>query len=485
MSQQLVSTTNFLWSAEQETTYPRSSRQTFVLLMVLALHVPLGLIMRDIPNLSTIHAIATVSLGLLFVAIDRHPHRLIYVCAYIVGAEVLWRGTKADVFWEFGKYAISFLLFIGLLKEERIMRASKVPLLYFLVLLPSIIVMPVIDRKMISFNLSGPLALAISTMFLGTVKLTADQMRRTLVAFVTPIISLAFLALSTTMAAPDLVFGTGSNFATSGNIGPNQVSSIFGLGAVAAFLYGLSETSNRVLKMVMLACSIWLFGQTLLTFSRGGVITSSAAVLISLPYLARQKKVRIALILACGTTLVLMYFFILPFLDQFTSGALKARYQQSSTTGRGLIVQSDLIAFVENPILGVGPHQSKAYHTLLFRFSSSHTEYSRMLAEHGIFGVIALLILMAITWKRFRATGGPMEKAYTVCFLTWALVFMAHSATRLVAPSFLFGLAAAKLLLSENVRRKTSLRMIPGRSAISALSRDIFFAPHNKVSGSK
>lgn len=485
MSQELTGNRNYVWPTVLRSLPPSASRQTFVFLLVLILHIPLGVLMRGMPVLSTLHAIGTLMLGLLLVTIDRHPHRLIYVCAYIVGAEVLWRGTNAYVFWEFGKYGISFLLFLALLKEERIMRASKIPLLYFALLLPSIIVMPVVDRGMISFNLSGPLALAISTMFLGTVKLTADQIKRTLAAFVPPIISLAVLALSTTMNAQNLVFGSGSNFATSGNIGPNQVSSIFGLGAMAAFLYGLSETSNRVLKIAMLACSIWLLGQTLMTFSRGGLVTSLVAILIGLPYLVRQKKMRIALVFAGGTAFLLMYFFILPLLDQFTQGALKVRYEQSTTTGRGLIVQSDMIAFGEHPLLGVGPHQSKEYHKLLFRFSSAHTEYSRMLAEHGSFGVIALLILSALIWKRLRAPGTPLGKAYAVCFMTWALVFMAHSAMRLAAPSFLFGLAATTLVMTRDRSRKVSTQRIRRQLTPSTASRGILLSLPDKVSGSR
>lgn len=43
----------------------------------------------------------------------------------------------------------------------------------------------------------------------------------------------------------------------------------------------------------------------------------------------------------------------------------------------------------------------------------------------------------------------PLIKACVLGMMFWALLFMLHSATRLVAPSFLFGLAAATFLLQE------------------------------------
>lgn len=443
-----------------------AKRRTFVILCILAFHIPFGILVKDAPILSTIHAVAALSLGLVLVALDKHPHRLIYVCAYIVGSEVLWRATKAGIFWEFGKYAICFLLLLALLKQQRIARANKVPLLYLALLLPSIIVMPVVDRQMVSFHLSGPLTLAICTMFFSTVRLTPDQIRRTLAALVFPTVSLTALIIHTATTSEKLVFGRGSNFLTSANFGPNQVASILGLGTMAAFLYCMNETSDKLSKIVMLCCAVWLFVQSVFTFSRGGAVTTLLSLIVAVSYFVRRRKARMLMIFASGLAIVPLYFVILPRLDQFTEGALKARYQQSGTTHRDTIARSDLRAFAENPLFGVGPDQSKDYHALVFRRAYSHTEYTRMLAEHGMFGLLALIILVAITFKRFLTSGAPIEKAYIMCFTLWALLFMLHSAMRLAAPAFLFGMAAAKFLsASDTMRRDLGAPQIGNRLA--------------------
>jgi uncharacterized membrane protein YGL010W len=73
--------------------------------------------------------------------------------------------------------------------------------------------------------------------------------------------------------------------------------------------------------------------------------------------------------------------------------------------------------------------------------ASSHTEFSRLLAEHGLFGLGALLLLALMTAQRFRQAQTPVSRAMVLSMMGWSLLFMAHSAMRLAAPAFLFGLA--------------------------------------------
>jgi O-antigen ligase len=443
--------------------------------LLLLAHIPLGMVMREMPVLATIHALSVLVLGLLFLVSDKRPYRLIYLCAYTVGSEVLWRGTHADIFWEYAKYEIGALLILSIFKNKSFGRADKRSLPYFLLLLPSIGVMPEMDRGMISFNVSGPFALAASTMFFSTVKLNETQLRRVLLAIVLPVVSLAALVLTTTLAAGTITFGSGSNFATSGNIGPNQVSAILGLGALATVLYALTEKEEKLSRVLMIGCGLWLTAQCVFTFSRGGFLTSVGAILFSMFYVLRSRRSRVTFVLVGGVILLLSYFVIFPAMDDYTGGALADRYENSGATGRDLIVQTDLIAFWENPLFGVGPHQSKEYHALLFRFSSSHTEYSRMLAEHGTFGLFSLLILSWLSWQRFRAKQPPLEKAHVMCFTVWALLFMSHAAMRLAAPSFMFGLAAASLLFESDARLSESI------NRVSSYGR-LFYSNHRRLS---
>ena len=90
--------------------------------------------------------------------------------------------------------------------------------------------------------------------------------------------------------------------------------------------------------------------------------------------------------------------------------------------------------------MGVGG--SLLYHEQHGNAVTAHTEFSRLLAEHGIFGLIALLILSgmlisAYFYQRNSTTG----QALTAAFAAWAGFTMVQSAMRFVAVSLAIGLA--------------------------------------------
>jgi hypothetical protein len=97
----------------------------FRVLFLFATHVVLAFFIRNSPIFSTLHAFLTLMIGLFFIFTDKQPFRLIYLMGYITGAELLWRGTYAQVFWEIGKYAIIFFSFLGLLKYRIWLTAKK------------------------------------------------------------------------------------------------------------------------------------------------------------------------------------------------------------------------------------------------------------------------------------------------------------------------------------------------------------------------
>jgi O-antigen ligase len=373
-----------------------------------------------------------------------------YLVAYVTGAELLWRGTQASVFWEYGKYATSVLLVLQMLKQGSFFKSDKRPFVYFVLLLPSISVLEVFDRQGIAFNLSGPFALAVSAMFFSRVSLSPTHIRRVLVAALAPIVGLGALASYLTFSADSIMFTGESIRATAAGIGPNQVSSILGLGSLIAFLYLSADRRNKSLRFLMISLVIGLLAQAALTFSRGGVCAALLTGIVAVFYLFRDRSSRFAIVVAATVVLLLLYFVILPALDDFTSGTLGARYRDFDPTGRQKIMQADLLAFRENPLLGVGPHGSKAYHSILFRFSSTHTEYTRLLAEHGTLGLFSLMILVWMSLKRFLNGSKPRSKALACSFTAWALLFMWHSAMRLVAPCFLFGLGSAEMVFDQS-----------------------------------
>jgi O-antigen ligase len=139
------------------------------------------------------------------------------------------------------------------------------------------------------------------------------------------------------------------------------------------------------------------------------------------------------------------------------------RFADRGLTGRDRIMKADWIVFLENPLLGVGPGQSYAAHAITFKASSAHTEYTRLLAEHGSFGALAILLLAWMAWRRWRRKERAPEKGVGLACMAWAVLYMGHSAMRLAAPAYMFGLGVALIVLegSAEGRRWRWLRPVP------------------------
>jgi O-antigen ligase len=156
-----------------------------------------------------------------------------------------------------------------------------------------------------------------------------------------------------------------------------------------------------------------------------------------------------------------MIAFILPQLEQLTGGMLSKRFSDTDVSSRKALVKADFQIFSENPTFGVGPGMA-----MYFRrgtvFAAAHTEFSRILAEHGSGGVLALFILMLLLLRSYFKTPDAVSRAWVVGLATWSLVEMGHAAMRIVAISFLLGWAMITWEKTENTTmvdqaKKTSL----------------------------
>ncbi len=101
---------------------------------------------------------------------------------------------------------------------------------------------------------------------------------------------------------------------------------------------------------------------------------------------------------------------------------------------------------------GMAPYYRAEY--LAFP-AGTHTEFTRVLAEHGLLGLIALLLLAYILWNAYRRTQGTLERTIAIAFLAWTIVEMGHSATRIAAIPFCLGVVVA---VSNSGRPKNSSR---------------------------
>lgn len=404
-------------------------------------HMLLALVVHYVSFAAAVHAFATVGVGLWWAWSEERPERIAYMAAYITGAEVLWRMTNDQLFWELGKYA---LVAICASATFRLRRPALVwSMLAFSLLLPSAVLTvvnyPLAEaQNQLSFNLSGPLALCVSAGFFSSVTLTREQFQRLCLALVGPAIGIGTITLYSIAINPNIEFSHQSNFALSGGFGPNQVSAALGLGALMALLCLFEKDARPYIRLGLLGVTVWLAMQSALTFSRGGLFAAVGAAAVSLALSVTEPR-QLVRATAIGMIVVALgYFVVWPRLDNFTGGNITQRFTDTDTSLRADLSEADMQLWRDNRMLGVGPGRSKLGH---LDDIIAHTEFTRLLAEHGNFGVLFMVLMGGFgAWNTLRGYSGR-ERGLSAACTTWALLFMANSAMRLVAPSFMFGLA--------------------------------------------
>jgi len=453
----------------------------FQTVLVLGFHLPLGLVMQQFPAVATAHAGLTLAVALI-VALGARVERIVYAAAYFCGAEVLWRMTHARSPWEFGKYGVIVLFGIGIIRQ-RPLRLHWPAVTFILLLLPSVVLTMLgleaaEARSQIAFNLAGPVALAFSVWLLSTVDLGPRERRRLTLALLAPLASIVAITVVGTYLIGGIKFGTESNFASSGGFGPNQVSGILGFGALTAFLASFDRSAGVGYRLTMLGMTLVLTVQSAMTFSRGGLVVAAVAAVAALWYLIRDRGSRVRLVMAMLAFTTAAVYVVIPRLDSFTDGALSKRFGNHELTKRDAVIKDDIDIWIANPILGVGPGMAK---TKRVRSNvgaapmAAHTEFSRLVAEHGLFGFAALVLLIGICFHGWRRARTPHTRALATAFLVWSMAFMGQSGMRLVATSLALGLAFA-VGRGSVVRRKrevegpewmSSAQLILRRSALA------------------
>ena len=142
--------------AAARSTFPYALR----ILLFFAFQAGLAVLLQQFPELATVHALLTLAIGALILLTSHEPSAFISWMGYLVGSELLWRGLGANVFWETCKLALIGFGALAILKYKPVIKLNWNWLPYFLLLIPSVFLLPGFDREAISFALAGPLALA-------------------------------------------------------------------------------------------------------------------------------------------------------------------------------------------------------------------------------------------------------------------------------------------------------------------------------------
>lgn len=450
------------------------SKNQVTYLSLLGIHVLIGVIVYIFRPFGQLYFFGAIGFFLfLILRSGNKNNEALLGAAYMVGGEVFFRMIGAAPVYETGKYSVIAFLFIGLLLSGT-SRKSGPYWLYLFLLLPGILVSAInlnfgTDvRNAIIFNLSGPFCLGLSALYCVDRRITYGNLKLLCGTIFMPIVAMAsYLTLYT----PDLrstITGTGANFAASGGFGPNQVSTVLGLGIFLALIQLITNSRNKGWLFFNLAILGGIFYRAVVTFSRGGVIT---AIIISILFLALyfyNAKAAVRGKLSFFITLIVAVITLSWGYTSFQTGGLidkryanqdaRGRVKDDVTTGRAALLTTELTVFYENPVVGVGVGKIREYREeLTGTDAASHNELSRMLSEHGILGLIMLGIL-GIYPLIYRASNTKNLLFYSA--LGFWFLTINHSSMRIAAPAFIYALSLLNVVYEKKnypVRRQRAL----------------------------
>jgi O-antigen ligase len=139
-------------------------------------------------------------------------------------------------------------------------------------------------------------------------------------------------------------------------------------------------------------------------------------------------------------------YILLPRLDSFSEGALSARFEKTDLSGREVLMKGDMLLFLQHPLLGVGVGLAKsARRSVVDYVGHAHTEFTRLLSEHGLLGAGALVALVVMAAGAISRQKCVSSRAVSASLVAFAFVFMTGSAMRLAVPCFLLSFARVRV----------------------------------------
>ena len=423
------------------------------------IHLLIGLAVFFVPLVSKLYAIFIILVGYRYVILRKNANNeALYVAAYLVGAEVFLRMTEGNFFEQFSKYGVMSVLIIGMF--YRGFSKNALPYWIFgLLLLPGIFLafftlnFETDLRKAITFNIIGPITLMVSAIYCYQRKITFDQIKIIINMLAYPLMATLVYMYLYTPSIKDVVTNTESNFETSGGFGPNQVSTILGLGIFLFFVKIILNSSTTLIRNINILFFIVITFRGIVTFSRGGIITGFVmiiiVVLLLLFYTKKNAKSRVLALVGFG---VFALVGIWLYSSIQTSGLIDKRYANkdakgrekiSKLTGRERLIESEFNMFLDNPVFGIGVGKNKEYRLETTGVdAASHNEITRMLAEHGMFGLFGLIILLVTPMVLYL---NNKQNIFVFSFVVFWILTINHAAMRLAAPAFIYALSLLKV----------------------------------------
>ncbi|NQY05904.1 MAG: O-antigen ligase family protein [Flavobacteriaceae bacterium] len=438
-------------------------------IILILIHLLIGAAIFVIRPLASLYQLLIIAVSFYFILRKKDNNVAILVaCGYAVGSDVFLRMSGGALTNEFHKYLVILFMIIGLFMNKKDVKGG-VYLIYIILLFPSIIFanysLNVEIRKLIAFNLSGPFCLGITAFYMYKCRISFKDLNLVFFAILLPIISMTVYIFMYNPNVSEVIIDTSSNHSTSGGWGPNQVATILGIGIFILISRLILFKKNIIIKLLEIGLLLTMTFRNLITFSRGGILTALVAVVIFLAilYLYGNTKMKNKL-LAFFFLMIISLGAVWLYTSAVTDGIIDKRYanedvtgreKKDITTGRISIINIEIDAFFERPIFGIGAGNGKQYRLDRTGIeAASHNEFTRALAEHGSLGAIGLLILLIhpLVLRYDNRKNPYFYSMLLICFLT-----LSHSATRISAPSFIYGLALVNVIYEKSSLRRKSI----------------------------
>jgi hypothetical protein len=446
-------------------------KEELTYLYLVLFHVAIGFIIYLIPFTAKMYGYSMFILGTYYVIkTQNRNNEALMAAAYIAGAEVLLRMTGGNITYEFSKYGVMLFILMGMYFSG--FSKGAVPYwLFLLLLIPSVVISSFVLNfdtnisRAIAFNISGPVCLAVASLYTYRRKIVLGEVNSLLLAIGLPIISCMVYLTLYTPNIRDVITGTQSNFETSGGFGPNQVATFLGLGMFIFFSRIILESRSKFMVVLNLIIALNISYRGIVTFSRGGMITGFLMILLLLLFLYLKSNFKGRVKLNYSFVLIAFAMMITWGYSSFQTGGLinnryanqdaQGRAKENQFTGRGDIAATEIDMFLNNPIFGVGVGKGVEVREMETGILAvSHDEITRMMAEHGSFGLMGLLILFFTPLSLYLENKFNL---FLLCFVVFWFLTINHAAMRTAIPAFVYSLSLL------NVQLPPPLKMVDSR----------------------
>lgn len=191
------------------------------------------------------------------------------------------------------------------------------------------------------------------------------------------------------------------------------------------------------------------------TYSRGGYLALIIVVILILFFFERKRINLLGATAVFAALILLIPFLPSNYVSRFESLSLLTSsstessgiYEDSSLQQRSSVVQTAMLMFLDNPLLGVGAgnfrNNYQKYNQILgieFQYGEveAHSLYAQIISETGILGLIAFVgIVFSIMFSMSRIVSLMRHSPFFSSYIPWIAAFQTAIVGYLVAATFL------------------------------------------------